>query len=85
MAYPFVYQVQFMPHVDEHDYTQHKESGLVYAENYGEAAAKIENYYGNELLVAIVYLSELEDNCIVIPHEVCENIEKDGYIGEYDD
>lgn len=85
MAYPFVYQVQFMPDVDGNDYTQHKESGLVYAENYGEAAAKIEDYYGEELLVAIIYLSAMEDGCIVMPHEVCENIERDKYIGEYDD
>ena len=85
MANPFVYQVQFMPNADEQDYTGHRESGLVYAESYGDAATKIEKYYGNELLLSICYLSELEDGCIVIPHEVCENIEKDGYIGEYDD
>lgn len=51
------------------------EFGIVCAENFGEAAKKLEDFYGPDLL-EILQLKYLEEDLILLPKEVVDNIEE---------
>ena len=51
------------------------EFGIVCAENLGEAAKKLEDFYGPDLL-EILQLKYLEEDLILLPKEVVDSIEE---------
>lgn len=51
------------------------ETGIVYAESFGKAAEKLEDYYGPDLL-EILQLKYLEEGVMVLPKEVMHSIEE---------
>lgn len=52
------------------------ESGIVYAENYADAAQKLENFYGIDL-VEITLLRYIYDEALILPKEVLDAIEQE--------
>ena len=57
MTYPFVYRVHIVFDNDEY----HVEHGIGFAESFAEAAKKIEDYYGGDL-ITIQHIELLEEN-----------------------
>ena len=57
MTYPFVYKVHIVFDNDEY----HVEHGIGFASSFAEAATKIEDYYGGDL-IAIQHIELLEEN-----------------------
>lgn len=57
MTYPFVYKVHIVFDNDEY----HVEHGIGFANSFAEAATKIEDYYGGDL-IAIQHIELLEEN-----------------------
>ncbi len=51
------------------------EFGIVCAENLGEAAKKLEDFYGPDL-IEILQLKYLEEELILLPKEVVDSIEE---------
>ena len=51
------------------------ECGIICAENLGEAAEKLEGFYGLDLL-EILQLKYLEEDIMILPKEVMHNIEE---------
>lgn len=51
------------------------EFGIVCAENLGEAAKKLEDFYGPDL-IEILQLRYLEEGLILLPKEVVDSIEE---------
>ena len=85
MAYPYVYQIQFMPEHDEGNYKVRKESGIVYADTYADAVEKLTEYYGEESICSFCEITAMDDTPILLPRAVCDKILNDSYVGEYDD
>lgn len=58
------------------DEVKETESGIVYAENYADAAQKLENFYGIDL-VEITLLRYIYDEALILPKEVLDAIEQE--------
>lgn len=52
------------------------ESGIIYAENYADAAQKLENFYGIDL-IEITLLRYIHDEVLILPKNVLDVIEQE--------
>lgn len=65
--YPFSYEAVFY---DEDDNEYRLEAGISLAENYAQAAQKIEDYYGNTLIIIKNLALYEESDIITLPKNV---------------
>lgn len=65
--YPFSYEAVFY---DEDDNEYRLEAGISLAENYAQAAQKIEDYYGNTLIIIKNLAFYEESDIITLPKNV---------------
>ena len=58
MTYPFEYRAKIW---DDDECKEEVVRGIVRAENYGDAGAKLDKYYGDELIGFTIYALEADD------------------------
>ena len=74
--YPFIYKATFL---DLHD-KEKQECGIVFADTYAEAMARIEKYYG-DTIIAMDYIFGMDEGPVIISEEVMHNLIKGAYEG----
>ena len=81
--YPFIYKVEVIDELTD-DRRIFRESGVVYADSFNEAAQKLEVYYGTDNIVEVQQLLPLEDDPIVLPEEVVTGLINEEYLTKED-
>lgn len=81
--YPFLYKVKFFVKKETRP-VEKQQCGIVYAKSWGEAAQRLEGWYGDEQLTEINYLFPLCDDPIILPSEIVDKIAKDEYAEYYE-
>ena len=81
--YPFIYKVEVIDELTDNRRV-FRESGVVYADSFSEAAQKLEVYYGTDNIVEVQQLLPLEDDPIVLPEEVITGLVNEEYLTKED-
>ena len=87
--YPYLYTVQIVNGecINNPEYKQPalvNQSGIIPAETYIKAMARLVDYYGEEAIVSVVALTPIEDGPIVLPSNVVKNVFEDKYFNHVD-
>lgn len=77
--FPFIFQIEGY-HFEDPRQGTFKQGGVIYAKSWTDAVSRIEDYYGEEELVAIDFLMPMESGPVIMPIEAIESLKK----GEWD-